>query len=268
MKTKPSIARHDPAHCLCPGLFSSVKKGQRERLVIKYQHGKNTIEFKCFDQLGADDLRVLQGLISLAGRNEQTVITPTPKTASGLALREAMEMKDDASKQNAIVVKCGYKELFNEIGLSGGGAQIKALNKCLDRLFAVSIFSEGDGKRAGYHLLSSYSSSEYSLHVALNPAIATAVAGGRYVKIDMAEVRAIKTDPTRLIHQRLSGFIDPGKAINISIEALTGYVWGEGAANGNLAQYRRKILVRSLTELKSLNWHIMENAGIFRVQRP
>lgn len=57
-------ARHDPAHCLAPGLFRSLKRGERKRskLDVTYTYGKDSIRFWGPEPLGADDLRVLQGL--------------------------------------------------------------------------------------------------------------------------------------------------------------------------------------------------------------
>ena len=62
--------------------------------------------------------------------------------------------------------------------------------------------------------------------MALNPLIARAVMGGaQHVRIDMDEVRALQTDPARLIHQRLCGWIDPGKSGRVELDTLCGYAW-------------------------------------------
>lgn len=61
-KYKLSHARHDSVHCLVPGLFRALKRGERkkEKLDITYDCGSgNLIEFKGPEPLGADDLRVL-----------------------------------------------------------------------------------------------------------------------------------------------------------------------------------------------------------------
>lgn len=265
------IAKHEPVHCLCPGLFSSVKKGERKKLDIRYQHGTTTIEFRGADQLGVDDLRVLQGLISLAGRvaTGQSVVTRTPKTETGAMLRKNLEIKGEAINQDAIAVRCSWKNLADEIGFAWGGSRMKALRRCVERMYIITIFVETeDRKRSSYRLLSSYSSDQSSLCIVLNPAIATAITGGRYVKIDMNEVKALKSDPARLIHQRLCAYIDPSNAKNINFDTLSGYVYGEGAVNENLAKFRRKMITKALGELKLIGWHVMEaNAGTFRVRR-
>ena len=64
--------RHDPAHCLAPGLFRALKRGERKRskLDVTYDYGDGKrIEFSGPEPLGADDLRILQGLVAMAGPN-------------------------------------------------------------------------------------------------------------------------------------------------------------------------------------------------------
>ena len=64
-----SHARHDPAHCLAPGLFRALKRGERKhsKLDVIYDYGDGKrIEFSGPEPLGADDLRILQGLVAMA----------------------------------------------------------------------------------------------------------------------------------------------------------------------------------------------------------
>jgi hypothetical protein len=62
-------ARHDRAHCLAPGIFRSLKRGQRkkQKLDTTYVYGEVSLRFVGFEPLGADDMRFLQGIIALAG---------------------------------------------------------------------------------------------------------------------------------------------------------------------------------------------------------
>lgn len=64
--------RHDPAHCLAPGLFRSLKRGDRKRckLDVTYTFGEDeSMRFVGFEPLGADDMRLLQGIVALGGPN-------------------------------------------------------------------------------------------------------------------------------------------------------------------------------------------------------
>jgi len=222
-------ARHDPAHCLAPGLFRSLKRGERKRgkldVVHDYGDGKR-IEFSGPEPLGADDLRILQGLVAMAGPGG-LVLSPEPQTEAGQQLRLFLEPKWEAVQQDAMVVKGSYRALPREIGHAAPD-NTRPVRECIERLWKVSIIAQNGRKRQGFRLLSEYASDEQDgkLYVALNPLIARAVMGGaQHVRIDMDEVRALQTDPARLIHQRLCGWIDPGKSGRVELDTLCGYAW-------------------------------------------
>ncbi|MDF4280622.1 replication protein C, IncQ-type, partial [Vibrio parahaemolyticus] len=114
-KNKHSLShvRHDPAHCLAPGLFRALKRGERKRgkLDVTYDYGDGKrIEFSGPEPLGADDLRILQGLVAMAGPNG-LVLGPEPKTEGGRQLRLFLEPKWEAVTADAMVVKGSYRAL-------------------------------------------------------------------------------------------------------------------------------------------------------------
>lgn len=189
-------ARHDPAHCLAPGLFRSLKRGERKRgkldVVYDYGDGKR-IEFSGPEPLGADDLRILQGLVAMAGPGG-LVLSPEPQTEAGQQLRLFLEPKWEAVQQDAMVVKGSYRALAREIGYADPD-NTRPVRECIERLWKVSIIAQNGRKRQGFRLLSEYASDEQDgkLYVALNPLIARAVMGGaQHVRIDMDEVRALQ----------------------------------------------------------------------------
>ncbi|MBJ3622448.1 replication protein C, partial [Salmonella enterica subsp. enterica serovar Weltevreden] len=146
-KNKYSLShvRHDPAHCLAPGLFRALKRGERKRskLDVTYDYGDGKrIEFKGPEPLGADDLRILQGLVAMAGPNG-LVLSPEPKTEGGQQLRLFLEPKWEAVTADAMVVKGSYRALAREIGYAeDGGSQFKAIRECIERLWTVSIIAQ------------------------------------------------------------------------------------------------------------------------------
>lgn len=107
------------------------------------------------------------------------------------------------------------------------------------------------------------------LFVALNPQITEAILGRRrYTRIEMAEVRALQTDPARLIHQRLCGWIDPGKARRVEFDTLAGYVWPD-QANAEAMRKRRQRIHKALAELMVIGWNVSEYAkGKLEIRRP
>lgn len=154
-KNKYSLShvRHDPAHCLAPGLFRALKRGERKRskLDVTYDYGDGKrIEFKGPEPLGADDLRILQGLVAMAGPNG-LVLSPEPKTEGGQQLRLFLEPKWEAVTADAMVVKGSYRALAREIGYAeDGGSQFKAIRECIERLWTVSIIAQNGRKRQGF----------------------------------------------------------------------------------------------------------------------
>ncbi|TDQ37362.1 replication protein C, IncQ-type [Tepidicella xavieri] len=271
-------ARHDPAHCLAPGLFRSLKRGERKRskLDVTYTYGKDSIRFWGPEPLGADDLRVLQGLVAMAATSGKDgrgiILSQEPKTDEGRQLRLWLELKWDALEKDALVAKGSFGQLARELGYADeGGSQFKTIRESIERLWAVSVIVERDGRRQGFRILSDYASDEQEckLFVALNPRLAEAVMGERpHTRIDMAEVRALQTDPARLMHQRLCGWIDPGKSGRVEIDTLCSYIWPDQASTEAMKK-RRQTARKALAELAALGWKVSEYAaGKWEIGRP
>ncbi|CAI8858712.1 replication protein C, IncQ-type [Methylocaldum szegediense] len=262
---KPELthARHDPIHCLAPGLFRSLQKGERKRakLDVVYDFGDGRrVEFSGPEPLGADDLRVLQGLVAMAGP-AGLVLSPEPKTEAGRQLRLFLEPKWDAIRQDAMVVRGSYRALVREVGYANVD-NAKPIRDCIERLWKVSVIVQDGKRRQGFRLLSEYASDEHDgkLYVALNPLLARAVMGGQHVRISMGEVRALRTDAARLIHQRLCAWIDPGKWGRVETDTLCGYVWPTEAGSTAAVKKRRHTARLALSELAGLGWRLREYA--------
>lgn len=271
-------ARHDPAHCLAPGLFRSLKRGERKQLKldVTYTYGNDFIRFWGPEPLGVDDLRVLQGLVAIAatsGENGRGIVL-RHETASktGQQLRLWLDLKWAAIEKDAMVAKGSFRQLAREIGYAeDGGSQFKTIRECIERLWAVSIIVEQNSERQGFRLLSDYASDDQNgkMFVALNPRLAEAVMGERpHTRLDMAEVRALQTDPARLIYQRLCGWIDPGKSGRVELDTLCGYVW-PNEANPEAMKKRRQTARKALTELVAVSWKVEEySKGKWKIRRP
>jgi len=266
-------ARHDSAHCLAPGLFRSLKRGERKKskldVVYHYGNGKR-IEFNGPEPLGADDLRVLQGLVAMSGPGG-LVLESEPESESSRYLRRLLEPKWGAIQQDALLVKGSYRVLAREIGYAeDGGSQFKTIRECIERLRKVYIIAQDGEKLQGFRLLSEYASDKADgrLYVALNPLIAHAVMGGRHAYIDMNEVRALRTGPSHIIHQRLCGWINLGKAGRIELDKICGYV-SPDEAKPEAMKKRRQSARKSLSELTMLGWTVREYAkDKFEISRP
>lgn len=198
------------------------------------------------------------------------VLSPEPQTEAGQQLRLFLEPKWEAVQQDAMVVKGSYRALAREIGYADAD-NTRPVRECIERLWKVSIIAQNGRKRQGFRLLSEYASDEQDgkLYVALNPLIARAVMGGaQHVRIDMDEVRALQTDPARLMHQRLCGWIDPGKSGRVELDTLCGYAWPE-QARPEAMKKRRQTARKALPELAALGWAVSEYAkNKFEIGRP
>lgn len=265
-------ARHDPAHCLAPGLFRSLKRGGRRhaKLDVTYTFGQDeTMRFVCFEPLGADDMRFLQGIVALGGPNG-VLLTPEPTNQTGQQLRLSLKMDEEALKLDGLIVRQSLSKLLSEIGMTDGGHNIRALKDSLLRMSAVTIQVTQGQRSASYHLMShAYDEANGKLWVALNPRIAEAVLGRRpYARIDMAETRALKTNPARLMHQRMSGWIASGKTGLVTLDTLCGYVWPDPASSES-AKKRHQTARKALAEIGGLGWTVTEYArNKWKITRP
>lgn len=272
-------ARHEPGHVLAPGLFRSLGRGDRksQKLDVTYTHGADQLEFRGFEPLGADDMRVLQGLVAMAGP-EGILLKDEERTSQNeiqllLDLFTPPEAIVQAGKQpSAMVVKDSFRRLAREIGMTAGGDTIKRIRTCIERLVGVTVFIQSGSRRTSTRLLSGYASDDATgeLYVALNPRLTAAILAERqHVRIEMTEARGLKSDPARLLHQRLSGWIDPGKTGRVSLDRLCEYVWHDPAPTPGSHRKRRSTLRKALAELRSVGWRVSEgNEGICEIKRP
>ena len=265
-------ARHDPAHCLAPGLFRSLKRGDRKKLKldVTYDYGKQRLRFVGFEPLDAQDMRMLQGIVALSGP-KGIILTDEPSTDRGKQLRLMLNPKLDAAHADALVVKGTLGGLMKEIGYATDGAEARRdLKESLRRMANLTVFVSEGNREASFHLLSyAFDEGDGSLFIALNPRVTEAVLGQRgFTRIEMSEVRALQSDPARLIHQRLCGLISPGKSDEVTLDTLCEYAWPD-TASAEAMKKRRQTARKALTELSGLGWLIDEYAAKkFTIQRP
>lgn len=273
MKYELTHVRHDPAHCLAHGLFRSLRRGDRkkQKLDVTYQYSpEEQARFVGFEPLGADDLRLMQGLVALAGP-DGTELTASPKSDRYQQLRLLLDPQHEAAQQKALVVQTGISRLLTEIGLTDGGVNIRNIKASLIRMSNVTVVLTNNNKQASFHLMShTFDKLNGTLFVALNPRISQAVLGDRpYTRIEMAEVRGLKLDASRLIHQRLCGWIDPGKTRKASLMTLCDYAWPDDTSNASTIKKRSVTARKSLVELSAIGWSLNEYAkGKWAIHRP
>lgn len=257
---KTTHARHDPAHCLAIGLFKSIQRGEKGNLDITYKFGKNqSVQFAGAWPLGAEELLLLQGIVALAGP-KGLLLEPEPRTKIGEQLLFFLEPKFEALKMDSRVVCDSMSRLLKEIGKTDSGANIKALKGSLKKLANVTVYVQKGSLEMSSHLLSyAFNQDDGALYIALNPRISEAIIGSRpHTRIEMNEVRGLKTPAARLIHQHLSAFINPGKSHKINIDTLCSYVWVRKKIAPKTQSNHRTKIKKTLKELESVGWTITE----------
>jgi hypothetical protein len=281
---KTDHVNHDPVFCLAPGVFRSAPNNVAASTfmdVVYETRGRVSYRFMG-PILRARELRVLQGLVAISAvcgsaADSKFVLRPDTATDVGKEHRRTLELKDGAVSKKVLIAKTSLYELAKEIGYSPSsfhsGAQIRQLRKALDRLWAASIIVEDGetGEMEGSRLISKYKSTrDGKLFVALNFHITETVLGTskKYTRLDMNEIRALRADPARLIHQRLCGWLDPGMPGAICLDTLCEYVWYERTRNPATMRTRRHQVRKALKELESLGWTVDEYVtNQFRITR-
>lgn len=259
---KVDFALHDTASCSAPRLFKSLKPGPRKSFKIRWQCPDGRI-FDIYGhyELGADDLRVLHGLVALAGL-DGTIISPSPKTEEGRRHREVLDMSGGAENKNAMRTQTSFRRLALTIGLAEN-TKAEDLRASIERLYLVQIIERFDGRSVGRgHLLSGFGTDEKAgrVDVALNWRIYDAITGGQHVRINLEEVREIQNDVALILHQRLCAQIRAGHRHRYYLDSLAEYVW-DAAENSATARKRRGRVRQALDVLKGLGWSIEEYTG-------
>ena len=289
----PEFAALDPDCALAPGLFRSLPKGEaarKHRLEVVYDSRRDGVKvtFLSPDLLGADDLRVLQGVMALVTKeaaDEGVLQINRPRDVEGVQLVLGFEAKDDLENQVAMRLHGSYRDLARAVGLDPlAGGTVKQIQRSLKRLCMVGVLLDGPGVRGAVHLMAGLWKKRVAggggsgdLRLALNPRLADIALAGlgevgeKYIRIDLQEVRALRTNAARLIHQRLCAFINPGMAGRVRLDTLCGYVWPERTDNPRAVRQRRATARRGLRELQRFGrpWTVAEyGPGRFEIGRP
>jgi len=270
MDTELTHARFHPSYCTAPGLFRSLHKGQRkmEKLDVTYCWGSYKMHFVGKERLGADDMRLLQVIVALAGPIGVT-LSPDPTKAIPLALRHNLAV-DDGRPLDAIMLSCSASKLLAETGMTDGGGNTNILKASLTRMNSVTVIVTYDGAIASYKMLSHiFEGGSKQLHIALNPMLADAVDNKPpFTRIELNEVRKLKSDAARLIHQRLCGFVNQGQTQKVGLDRLCSYAWGE-RANPATERKRRQRIPDAARSLSDCGWIVSEDGrNQFLISRP
>lgn len=278
------FAQHDPAHCLAPALFRSLSARSRDsqKLRVTYDFNQATqLVFEGDEQLGPDDLRTLQGLVALgtlSAKQSDYAPTATP-TDIRRELQKRLISKSAGTSAEVQFLRTSYPLLARELGYSSvnGGSTYAKLASSVARLSAVRLTLhtlEADSwVERSSQLIAQFESESAGreLFIALNPRLTTAVRstkGKQYFRVSLDEARRLKSDASRLLHQRLH-FINAGSQKRIELDTLAGYVWATPSENINTQKSRVRTLQKALSELAAIGWSVTSpSAGLYEIARP
>jgi hypothetical protein len=262
---------------MCPGLFRPLRRGERKKgkLDITYDYGDEQWQFWGPEPLGADDMRLLQGILSLTGPYGVR-LTPAPKSEKGKELREKLEPEYEAVNKDASVVETSFYRLLKVCGWSGDDTRKRRqVLKSLKRMSAVTVFLEVPSTRElnSMHLLGFYfNEKKEKLAIALNWRLAAVVFGWEvpFALISLVEVRQFKSDSARVLHQWLSAYVSPGSSKKVRLDNLIPHVWPDDCDfSSSTLRMRRKTIRECLAEIAKLPaWSIqVDKCGVVHMER-
>lgn len=258
-------ARLDPALCHVPGLFRTLRRGERattDGVFISHQHGSTTIEFLGPGPLCGDDLRVLAGLVAMAaaaGAGRRIGIGPQPESALGQSLRERLRLSGDALNKSLVVATGTYGRLAREVGYrSDSGSTLTRVRASVDRLAGVTVRESRGSETSAYQLISHVAAGEVDgkrgFHVALNPRLTACIIGNaQYLRLNLAELRRLPSEPARLLLLRLL-WLAPGNTRTIGTLTLCSYIWPTPSESDATQRQRRRTLRGAIAELETVGW--------------
>jgi len=279
-----------------------LKKAKRKKRVIiwnwKLQEEKQhpdtylrydelLYEFRCFEELGENDLKVFLRLVQVTGLGK-VILDPwikeykdtDEKLIEQLSLFSSSKSEIENSRIMPVIRSeeaISYNSFFRY--LVKGRVSKKDLERfkaSLKRLASTTVFIEAkrNGKTVrsmGSNLIS-FAVDEFGRFlVAVNPFIANAILGnplGGYRPLIDGRVFQLK-GTAAIVLTWLSAWLLPGKSGKVSLDRLEEHIYGDKAEDKKVRWKRRRQLRKALDQISKLNgWEIQEvQKGIFKIKR-
>jgi len=256
-------ARLEPAIAGCPGLFAARTAGA-DVLDARYQLGDVELRMLAAHRPRPADLMTLAVLVALAGPGGHA---PSDADEGLIGALEATA----ASASSPLVVRTTRARVLSECGIKDGGSARAALVESLTRLAGIIAIASRGSQRVSMHLLSfAIDEATGKLAAALSPRLTAAVLGGRHVRLELMELRAL-SEHARLLYVRLCAWVDPRSMRRVRLDVLMGYLWPEPPADAGAARDRRRLVRRAMQRLGELpGWCVeADQRGVqYTITRP
>lgn len=259
-KDLPTHGRHSSIICLAD-MFKSLQPAERKKpLNMTYTSGDIMMHATCYQSLCTVDMRLIQAIVARASLVQIPLNVSDPVDAQQKRL--AKMILDDTGNREGVYcfVEGTWAELADEMGYNNpGGSQSNSIVESMRRINNVNLeFTTEAGITTRKLVKFEIDKVNRAFIAALSPTIAAAVLReSGFVHIDMAEVRALKSDPARLLHQKFCALVWVGTSGKNSIGKCMEYVYPSPAKSRQTKSYRRGRIVEALEEIESLpGWEI------------
>jgi hypothetical protein len=255
--TGPDLARIEQ-HWALARIFTPLRREERARLDTAMSSGEVTFRVVGPWVLGIDDLGVLLALLRMGVDPARAApLSFQPRTPTGQILAAELDVRQ-SRVWDSLVIETSLRELGRVTGRNVGGANLRAIQRSLMRLAAVTVFVTTPRGSVSAHVLGwSGTSGDGKVRVALHPHVAAAVIGGPATLVDMAAWRRLDGEVSRRLLVWLSAWLRRGEARTAGLDALAAHVW-DGPVDRKAAAKRRKRLVEALAALDALDgWSVV-----------
>lgn len=267
---------------MTPGVFSVLNRNRRKHQKLdvtgKLPQG-GTVRFWGPEALTGIDLAVLQGLVAMAGKYGIDANLRHPNAGLDTARKQLVSSLESVANMvehaQKFYVQASYARLASEIGLSPleNHQYARIIRQSLERLYAVTITFDSGSMRVSTRMISTLvlSGQRASMVAILNGFISQAIVGeaNGFAAIPMGEVRRLRADAARIIHQHLCAVVFPGREPRkFALDTLVGYVFvTSGAVPERTVRKRRALVREALAEITALGWNITLHDGVYKISR-
>lgn len=285
-KTKPKghavvyldHARVDLMHCIADGLFRPLQRGAEKGVSLdihyKIKAKGFTLWWRNYQVLSIADQSVFLAIHRLLSEKRRARAFVAPADDNEKALMEMLNVQQDASQRQTVMLETSLTEIAKTVGLSDGGANLKNIAESIIRLSSVvcAVYANDDpGKKFWQaNLFSHLKMDSGKVYIAANPMLSNAILVNRNAYVDMQNQRELNSDAAKRLHFWLSGWADEDKLKKIELDHLIPHVWGDMPSADVDVRNRRRILRKAIEEVAKLpGWICYENKErMVFVQKP
>lgn len=263
------------------------KRGERQTLNVEYAipSEKTVLRFSARCALGIPEQTLLLVLLELAevrylADPEGCRVDARSQVPLGKALWVTLHGGRRTEGQTLFLSTSWYA-LNRMIGAPNGGSNIAQRKAQLQRLCEVVVWervetAEGRWVERQSYLVSWTIGDDQTVHLMLNQLLASALLGGQYARVSLAERFALSSDIAMALHAFLSTTVRHGHGLDLGVDTAVQRLWpGDIRCPNGTTRGRRKEVRAALEEIGRLDgWSVTFRASkagkerVAHVERP